>query len=146
MKKYVVVDIDGTLSKIGPRLKYITEKPKNWDAFYDTCDEDEPVQVIIDLVRLLAAEYTIIICSTRRESTRRKTIEWLWQNNVYPAYRVLLRKDKDVRHDTIVKPELLEDAGIEFDEIALVLEDRKIMVQKWRGLGICCLQVADGNF
>ena len=41
MKHIVVVDIDGTIAQIGDRLKYIThQNPKDYDAFYDHCDED----------------------------------------------------------------------------------------------------------
>ena len=32
--KYVVVDIDGTLSKVGERLKYLQQDPPDWDRFY----------------------------------------------------------------------------------------------------------------
>ena len=50
------------------------------------------------------------------------------------------------RHDTVTKPELLKNAGIKLDSIAFVLEDRNVMVKKWRELGLICLQVAEGAF
>jgi phosphatidate phosphatase PAH1 len=34
MKKIVVVDIDGTVSKVGERLKYLKSKKPNWDNLY----------------------------------------------------------------------------------------------------------------
>ena len=57
-----------------------------------------------------------------------------------------MRKDRDWRHDTAVKPELLAKSGINTDNVAFILEDRDSMVTKWRELGYKCLQVADGNF
>ena len=57
-----------------------------------------------------------------------------------------MRKDVDFRHDTIVKPELLEKEGIKLEDIAFVLEDRNSMVAKWREMGLICLQVAEGDF
>lgn len=59
---------------------------------------------------------------------------------------ILMRKNKDYRHDTEVKPELLKNRGITPDDVAFILEDRNVMVQKWRELGFTCLQVAEGNF
>jgi hypothetical protein len=59
---------------------------------------------------------------------------------------ILMRPDGDKRHDTEVKPEMLNKFGVDLNEIAFVLEDRNSMVAKWRELGLKCLQVADGDF
>ena len=67
----------------------------------------------------------------------------LWFKN---SFYLLMRKDVDFRHDTIVKPELLEKEGIKLEDIAFVLEDRNSMVVKWREMGLICLQVAEGDF
>lgn len=146
--KYVIVDIDGTISKVGDRLKYLQQEPKDWDSFYDHCDEDEPIENILDLVFRLP--YKIIYCSGRRESCRQKTIFWLNRQHVDYTRPILLRKDGDHRHDTEVKPELLDEYmklhNITKDDIAFILEDRTSMVKKWRELGYTCLQVADGDF
>ena len=50
MKRIVVVDIDGTISQVGERLKYLKQEPKDWDSFYNDCFEDEPIEEMIDLV------------------------------------------------------------------------------------------------
>ena len=149
MKKYVVVDIDGTISKVGDRLKYLKIDPPDWDKFYDDCFEDEPIKEIIHLVNKLGSIFHIIFCTGRRESVREKTFGWLRHNCLYipnSEKYLLMRPNGDKRHDTEVKPELLENAGIELNEIQMVLEDRNSMVKKWRELGLICLQVADGNF
>lgn len=44
MKNIVVVDIDGTIAKVGDRLKYLQQEKKDWDSFYEHCDEDEPIK------------------------------------------------------------------------------------------------------
>lgn len=61
---------------------------------------------------------------------------------------ILYRNDGDTRHDTIVKPELLDEyLGQHPDyRVAFILEDRNSMVAKWRELGFKCLQVAEGDF
>ncbi len=147
MKK-IIVDIDGTLSRVGDRLKYLQQDPKDWDSFYDACDEDEPIMPIIALVKHLQLEYEVVFCTGRRESERDKTNKWLTKHLGWgvAGHKLLMRKDGDHRCDSIIKPELLKEAGINLCDIAFVLEDRNSMVAKWRWLGYTCLQVADGDF
>ena len=151
-KNIVVVDIDGTIAKVGDRLKYLQQEKKDWDAFYEHCDEDEPIE---DMVRLVSDfyewGYNIVFCTGRRESVREKTRDWI-KDNLYMErqYDLLMRKDKDWRHDTEVKPELLAKwmwcNKVEPSDIYLILEDRDSMVAKWRELGYRCLQVSEGKF
>lgn len=146
-KNIVIVDIDGTISKVGDRLKYLNLEKPDWDSFYEHCDEDEPIDEILNMVSALQAEgrYEIVYCSGRRESVRGKTNQWLAENGMLVG-RMLLRKDNDWRHDAVIKPELLEKEGITKDQVAFILEDRNSMVNKWREIGFTCLQVADGDF
>lgn len=148
MKKYVIVDIDGTVSKVGDRLKYLKTDPPDWDSFYEACDEDKPFVQMLEMVSVLSRAYFIIFCTGRRESVREKTLYWLLHNYDRPpiSYKLLMQKDGDRRHDTIAKPELLSDAGIPTYDIAFVIEDRNSMVAKWRELGLLCLQPFDGDF
>ena len=97
-KDIVIVDIDGTIAKIGDRLKYLQQDPKDWDSFYEHCDEDEPIEDIIRLVqRLHFCGYNIVFCTGRRESVRNKTIEWIKKHLGFESwhYRLLMRKDND---------------------------------------------------
>ena len=89
----------------------------------------------------------IVFCTGRRESVREKTKEWLFWNVIASDDpNLLMRKDGDWRHDTEVKPELLQKEGITPDDVYFILEDRDSMVAKWRELGYRCLQVANGKF
>ena len=150
MNRIVIVDIDGTISKVGERIKYLQQEPKDWDSFYNDCFEDEPILKMVDLVYdLYLQRYKIVFCTGRRESCREKTLNWFnkyFEPEIAKFSTLLMRPNKDHRHDTEIKPELLKNAGIELDSIAFVLEDRNSMVQKWRELGFICLQVAEGDF
>lgn len=145
-KNIVIVDIDGTISKVGDRLKYLQQTPTDWDSFYGACFEDEPINEVIELVKHLGKKYQILYCTGRRESVRKITTDWIDRFVGAKYMMILMRPDGDKRHDTEVKPEMLNKFGIGLDEIAFVLEDRNSMVTKWRKLGIKCLQVADGDF
>lgn len=149
MKKYVIVDIDGTISKVGDRIKYLKQDNPDWDKFYDSCFEDEPIEDVIELVKKLFLSYEVRFFTGRRNSVRDITMKWLLMN--FPGYKIsnyalFMRPNDDRRHDIEVKPELLKNAGIELNEIAFVLEDRNSMVKKWRDLGLTVLQVAEGDF
>lgn len=144
----VIVDIDGTIAKVGDRLKYLQQEKKDWDAFYEHCDEDEPIDDMCQLVvDMFVAGYDIVFCTGRRESVRQKTEEWLFWNVMSIEHgELLMRKDGDYRPDTEVKPELLANAGIGPEDVYFVLEDRDSMVAKLRSLGFRVLQVNEGKF
>lgn len=151
-KKIVIVDIDGTISKVGERLKYLQCDPPDWDSFYNDCFEDEPIPAIIELVEnLWRAGYVPVFITGRREQCREKTISWFSRYAPsFDRFSLFMRDDGDKRHDTEVKPEKLEEifrkSNITKDDISFILEDRNSMVKKWRELGYTCLQVADGDF
>lgn len=150
----VVVDIDGTITDASARAeKYLSPSKKDWDGFYNACSEDKPITPIIRIVQVLSATYDIVYCTGRRESCKDTTQEWLLGHvslhgaNENPGV-ILFRKDGDKRHDTIVKPELLNGYLEKHPDkkVVCILEDRNSMVTKWRELGYTCLQVANGDF
>lgn len=145
----IVFDIDGTLSIVGDRLKYIQGDKKDWDKFYAACGEDKPNRKIAEIHDsiVLADINEVIYVTGRRESCRDTTLEWLrlkLEGNIY-SRQLFMRADGDFRHDTEVKPELIQNM-INSGIIDMVFEDRASMVKKWRSLGITCLQVAEGDF
>lgn len=147
MKNHVF-DIDGTLSLVGARAECLRRSPKNWDEFYARCGEDLPNEPVLHLLRALMFDLTlvrVVLLTGRCESCRMTTVEWLATHLGYllPSHMLLMRPDGDFRPDTVVKPELLAKAGITPD---IVYEDRDSMVDYWRSSGVCCLQVAKGNF
>lgn len=142
----IIVDIDGTLTKVGDRVKCLSGENPDWDSFYARCSEDEPIGPVISFVcEASLAGYTIVLCSGRRESCRKDTEAWMELHGV-PWDYMLLRSNGDFRHDTIIKPEMILAEFGSFDDFRYVLEDRNSMVKKWRDLGLLCLQVADGDF
>lgn len=147
-RNIIICDIDGTISRVGDRLKYLKQTPTDWDAFYSACFDDEPIEEICELIADLdLLGYWIIFCTGRRESVREQTVEWLDKNLNIPC-GLLMRPNDDFRHDVEVKPELLQKhlTDEERARIAFILEDRDCMVAKWRELGYRCLQVDKGEF
>jgi hypothetical protein len=147
MKNIVIVDIDGVLIEIDEYSKNIPSNPNDWEEYYKSVS-DKPVFEMCKLIRIIFPFYRIVFCTGRMENQRQKTVSILEKNVIFGASKALLlmRKKLDLRPDIIVKPELLREAGIDFDDIAFVIEDRSCMVKKYRELGLICLQCADGEF
>lgn len=149
-KDIIICDIDGTISQVGERLRFLEQESKDWDSFYNDCFDDEPIPEMVMLIsKLSQAGYQIIFCTGRRESVRDLTAKWIRKHtgNQLSCPRILMRSNGDYRHDTVVKPELLHLLSPdERQRIAFILEDRDSVVRVWRDLGYRCLQVAEGDF
>lgn len=141
----IVFDLDGTLSIVGDRVRFLQQDKPDWDSFYEACGEDSVNWPVVEVFRAMqTCRHNIKIVTGRRESVRWKTMSWLHANGISIMSKDLhMRPDGDHRHDTLLKPELVADF---VDEIKMVFEDRNSMVAKWREMGITCLQVAEGDF
>lgn len=132
----IIVDIDGTLAHRGNRSPYDETKVIN-----DSVDG-----TIKKLVSLLSVDDNIIILlSGRHESCRPDTIQWL-NNKCIDYDKLFMRKTDDNRNDAVVKEEIYKELIEPYYDIEFVLDDRNRVVDMWRGIGLKCLQVADGNF
>lgn len=143
-----IFDLDGTLTVIGERKKYIEQDPKDWESFFNECDQDKPNEPIVRIWNELERYCEVYIVTGRPERLRKKTKIWILNNDLFFTDRLffpdrlLMRPDNDHRPDTIVKPELVKSF---ISDIDCVFEDRQEMVNKWRELGLCCVQVNDGK-
>ncbi len=147
MKKFVIVDIDGTIADISHRVKYVETKPKNWDKFFAELNKDKPITHIIELVENLSKNYNIIFCTGRAESLREETQEFIWKYcHDLDDVPILMRADNDRRPDHFIKPALLIKNGYTTQNVAFILDDRSSVVKAFRDLGYICLQVKDGDY
>ena len=132
----IIVDIDGTIARnTGGRGYY------DWDRV----GEDTPVEEIIRIVKLFAAEgFNVIVTTGRDASCRYQTEFWLDAHDV-PWDELYMRPERDIRKDNIVKAELFDRFKNEYN-VRYVLDDRNQVVEQWRALGLTVLQVSDGDF
>lgn len=133
----IICDIDGTLAHMdGKRTPYE----------YDKVGEDSVDETIRYIVNVYdAAGFVVLLVSGREASCFDRTVEWLDCNDV--AFDdIFLRKTGDYRKDSIIKKELYETHIKDEYEILFVLDDRDQVVEMWRGEGLKCLQVQEGDF
>jgi len=141
--RLIIADLDGTLSDYGHRISLY--KKKDYDAFNKAGINDKPIENICNIIRMLHDEETkVVIMTARDEGCRKDTEKWLEMNDV-PYDDLLMRPSWDGSPDPVCKQKLLEK-HIDYKDIWFVLEDRKSVVDMWRGEGLTCLQVAPGDF
>lgn len=178
----IIFDLDGTLADGEHRRHFIDPnknlifreddnnidlrhgwKP-NWKAFYEACDEDEPILPVIQFFNHLWAKRTgdldVMIWSGRCESIRGKTEQWIDKNlecgETWPV--IQMRPIGDSTPDDILKERWL-DEHIEMvngkrqcrhvdcnhykctSPIDYVFEDRPEVVRMWRRRGIFVFDV-----
>jgi len=152
--KYVVVDIDGTIAanptrqfNIIMRLKTVKIEDMPWNELFEGCENDIPIEPVIDLVGKLSLHYEIVFCTSRNIAFKDRTRVWLDRHTGLRESPLLMRKSpEDHRSDTIVKPELLEEAGITLRNTAFIIEDKISTVQAWRDLGFTVLQPINNEY
>lgn len=143
---YVIVDVDGTCANGAHRNHLLQQTPRRWDEWHEACSKDTPHEHIRALVWALAYYgHAITYITGRMERSRQQTSEWL-RDNDFPSGRLFMRPEDDHRDDTVIKTEIVKQAGLTPENTLLVLEDRDRVVKMWRTLGFKCLQVAEGDF
>ena len=132
----IICDIDGTLAKMSDR------KPYDWMRV----GEDslvEPVRFMLQCANDLSVK--IIVVSGRDAVCRDLTVNWLLANGV-PFDELYMRPEGNNEKDVIIKRRIFDEKLRDRFTIKFVLDDRNQVVEMWRGLGLLCCQVADGNF
>jgi hypothetical protein len=137
LPRAVIFDIDGTLALRGDRDPYAWER----------VGEDQPNPAVIELAHTIAAAglHRIIVMSGRDEVCRMQTEMWLDAHGI-TFDELHMRARKDNRKDSIIKRELYEQHVVGRYDVAFTVDDRQIVVDTWREMGLTCMQVADGDF
>lgn len=137
LPKAVICDLDGTLALMDDRDPF--------DASH--ADKDGLNESVANTLKLFSKDgYQILLVSGREDKFEEPTIRFLEMHNI--SYdRLLMRKSKDYRKDSIIKREIYDKAIKDKYYIEFVLDDRNQVVDLWRQeLGLSCFQVNYGDF
>lgn len=149
MNPLYIFDLDGTIALNKHREHLIQGDHKNWEAFFEACDMDDPNHPVINTLKSLKnSGADIWIWSGRSDAVREKTLEWLHKHDlVKHVSRIRMREDGDHTPDEELKLGWLNDLS-QSDEhrLVAVFDDRDKVVAMWRSQGIACFQVAYGSF
>lgn len=143
----IMVDIDGTLANLDHRLHYVKDGNRDWGSFFRKVGEDgvyEDVKGIVDLEFL--AGTSVVLCSGRTEDqTRENTEKWLFKNEI-PYTSLKMRPAGNYKQDAITKAMLYRYEIKPYYNVKYVIDDRQTVVDKWRSMGLVCLQCRPGDF
>lgn len=128
-----IIDIDGVLADVRHRLRHLSERPKDWDAFFAAADRDPAYPEGIALVHRLADDHEILYLSGRPERCRAATEKWLGDQGAPPG-RLHLRSDADRRPARIMKVEVVR-AIHEHRTVALVVDDDEAVLAAMAAAG-----------
>lgn len=147
MTDCIIFDLDGTLADCRHRLHFVTQYPKNWDAFFAGIGNDT-VHAGVSALLGAVSDYESagggvvpVFCSGRPEDYRTVTAQWIWDQCAVSAQRLYMRPAGDTRKDAIVKLELLEKIRADGYNPILAIDDRPQVIEAWRSAGIPVLAV-----
>ena len=147
MKNAIIVDLDGTLVKVGNRSYF--------DA--STADKvDTPVPHIVDLVqRYMNGNVYVFFVTGRSTKGDGKDATYRQLSNIFPKFESMvfrnraslhMRKDGDFRKDTLFKGEIYKNFIKGKFNVLFALEDRKQMVDLYRNeLKVPCFEVEENH-
>lgn len=145
-KPIAVIDIDGTISTVGPRARFLEQVPIDWEAFYADAFDDEPIVPMCNMLQMMKGNYEIIFCTSRAERSRRKTQCWLEARLGFTPqdYTLIMRPDRDIRPDYVQKIECFkaETTPEERERVAFVIDDSPTVMFHWRRLGYRTLLIS----
>jgi hypothetical protein len=150
-KKWIVVDLDGTLCDCSHRV-HLAQAGK-WNEFYAGIPSDKISQPIANLVTVMEeAGYQILICTGRDETHRNITTDWLIEKGLAPIItNILMRPKNDFKTpDHVIKIQTLHgffgSPERARESVLFTLDDRDRVVEAWRNAGFVCLQVQAGAY
>lgn len=145
----IIVDVDGTVALADGRGPY------EEDRVHEDLPNLPVISVVLAVGRgLINNADRVVFMSGRSDGCREATEVWLKShvcvpvssNTLWRTASLHMRAAGDSRKDTIVKRELFEQHIRGKFNVLAVFDDRNSVVKMWRGLGLTCFQVAEGDF
>lgn len=121
-----VIDIDGVVADVRHRLRHVTDRPKNWGAFFAGAADDPLLAQGAETVHRLAEVYRVVYLSGRPEGLRQVTEEWFARHDLPPG-RLVLRPPGDFRPARYFKVEQLRQLSETSTVVVLVDDDPRVL-------------------
>lgn len=134
----IIIDLDGTLAMMNGRYAY--------DG--GACGTDVvngSVASVLDIYNHMKMPIFLFSGRNADKGGLEATEKWLEDNGIH--YDTLaMRQAGDYRKDTITKQEMFDEHIKGKYRVLFVLDDRNMMVDHWRDMGLECFQVYYGDF
>lgn len=141
--RYVIFDLDGTLTDCEHRLHHIRSKPRRFDRFERDIPLDGVIEAVAGIYRRFVADpdVTVILLTGRNETSRGTTEQWLTDNDL-TGYDALYMKEESFMQDVVQKEGVLDALIARYGGMPeMVFEDRARVVEMWKRRGVFVLNV-----
>ena len=141
MKKYIVVDIDGTIAQQKDLVKYPPSTEVEALRFCEACLGREPIEDTIALVEGLSQSgLEIVFCTARPSTVYCETYSWLkmWFTK---EFTLIMKPIGSSLSDAEYKSTLLRSSDITTNNTLFVIDDDHSVVKRLKSDGFTVLQV-----
>lgn len=143
---FIVVDLDGTLTDMGHRVRHVTGGKRDFEAFYAGMADDGInwwCKVLVE--SLIKAGIIVVLLSARPKKYESVTKMWLADHGLildgeYGIIRLRLLGREDGTPDYQLKREWFNRYPDHRASIVFAVDDRPRVVRMWREEGVTCLQ------
>jgi hypothetical protein len=144
--RYIIIDLDDTVVDSFERTKACYCHRCGFDAKRWTMliQYAKPIPGMVDLVKALSKTYRILFVTSRPIAYQAMTRRWLERCLGGLSYQLIMRPEDNTQGHAELKLALVRNLGLEFKDIALVIEDNSLVVDAWRGVGVLTLQAKPG--
>jgi phosphoglycolate phosphatase-like HAD superfamily hydrolase len=141
----VVFDLDGVLSDAASRQHYITGPWRDWDAFFESCGDDQLIEEVAQLLGLLDESLVIVLLTARPAWVQTQTLAWLHRYRL--RWDLLVMRDRGdygaAREFKRRSVRELREAGY---QLMLSFEDDRRNVAMFRDEGVPTLYIHSGYY
>lgn len=141
----VVFDIDGVISEAAGRQHFLKGPVRNWDRFFDSCDEDPVIEETAKLLELLDGSLTVVLLTGRPSRVLGQTRRWLERNGLRWDL-LIMRVDGDRGAVASYKRSALSALRSYGFEVCLAFEDDPGNREMFREEGVHCIYIHSGYY
>jgi len=148
--KAIIFDIDGTISDDSHRQPILNRNnpitPEDWEDYHSACIDDKPFGVVCEIMRdFFKSGHKIILITGRDEKYMAQTRLWFLEQEL--DFDLMIMRPNGNRDSSVkLKRDIYENDIKDNYQVEAVFEDRKRVVDMWRGLGLMCLQTKEGDY
>jgi hypothetical protein len=125
-----VIDIDGVVADVRHRLRFLDQRPKDWDGFFAAAEHDLPLETGIRRVMELTEGHDVVWLTGRPERLRKVTTAWLGSHGL-PSGPMHMRGNRDRRPARTFKLGQIRKLAAE-GIVAVIIDDDPAVVAALR--------------
>jgi phosphoglycolate phosphatase-like HAD superfamily hydrolase len=141
----VVFDMDGVLSDATSRQHYLEYPRRDWEAFFEACGDDTPVDEVARLLEVLDPTLQIVLLTARPLRVRPQTVAWLGRYKLRWDL-LIMREWGDYSASRTFKRESVGDLRHYGFDLCLAFEDDRRNVDMFHGEGVPCVYIHSGYY